>query len=183
MSITTAAAHQGTHSLTTDSNMTALYHVELPANRVESGTAGVEFYLMAQTPGQANFGVLIGQNPGSSGAITPAFGIFFDPSDSIKCMVFNTWPEIRSFTALAPVQADKWYKCGVEVNFTDSTVSFYLDDVPMHTESVAGMMADQSLMGIDRVLVFRDQLQVLPATTAVEGTKPYYVDDIVLYKK
>jgi len=176
MRITTDTAHNGTHSLTTDSNMTALYHIE--ADRVESGISGVEFYMMAHSLDSINFGVEIGQNPGSSGAVSPAFGIFFDPSDSIKCMVYNTWPDVNTQIMMEAIQADHWYKCKVEVNMTDSTVSFYLDDALKHTESIATI----GLMGIDRLLVFRG-LYGKDYSSSSEGTKPYYIDDITLYKK
>jgi hypothetical protein len=177
MRITTDAAHTGTHSLTTDSNMTALYHTD--TNRVESGTAGVQFYMMAQSLGEINFGLEIGQNPGSSGAVTPAFGIFFDPSDSIKCTIFNTWPAVNTQTMIAPIQAGHWYKCKIEVNMTDSTASYYLDDTLKHTELIATSIG---LMGIDRVLVFRG-MYGNNFSSSSEGTKPYYIDDIVWYKK
>jgi hypothetical protein len=179
MRVTTDAARTGgIHSLTTDSNMTALYHVEPPDNRVESGTAGVEFYMMAQTPDSINFGVEIGQNPGSSGAVSPAFGMFFDPADSIKCIIFCSWPMVDTQVMIEAVQADRWYKCKVEVNMTDSTASFYLDDVLRHTESIASI----GLMGIDRLLVFRGPYGKNGSPSS-EGMKAYYVDDITLYKK
>jgi hypothetical protein len=82
MRTTTDAAHTGTHALTTDSNNTALLFSLLPADRIESGIAGVQFYIMAKELGQANFTVEIGANAGSSGGVQPAFGIGFDPSDS-----------------------------------------------------------------------------------------------------
>jgi len=176
MRITTDAAHTGTHSLTTDSNITALYHTD--TNRVESGTSGVEFYMKAQSLGEINFGLEIGQNPGSSGAVTPAFGIFFDPSDSIKCTIFNTWPAVDTQTMVAAIQAGHWYKCKIEVNMTDSTASFYLDDAAVHTEKLSTAYPQ----GIDRVLVFRG-LYGKNFSSSSEGTKPYYIDDITWYKK
>jgi hypothetical protein len=178
MRITTDAARTETHSLTTDSNMTALIHKEIAENRVESGTAGVEFYMMAGSLEQANFGVEIGQNPGSSGAVSPAFGIFFDPSDSIKCIIYCSFPSVDTQTMIAPIQADHWYKCKVEVNMTNSTASFYLDDSLKHTEQIDSL----GLMGVDVVLVYRG-LYGKNYSSSSEGVKPYYVDDITFYSK
>lgn len=180
MRVTTDAAHQGTHSLTTDSNMTALYHVE--NDRKETGTVGVEFYMMAKAKNQVNFGVEIGQNPGSSGAVSPAFGIFFDPSDSIKCIFFTTWPANDVQKMIAPIQPDHWYKCRVEVNFETKTATYYIDDALVHTQTYTD---DIGLMGIDRVLVLRGKYgnPLSTPSMSAEGTKPYYVDDIAFYTK
>ncbi|MBN1128609.1 MAG: hypothetical protein JXA71_06465 [Chitinispirillaceae bacterium] len=181
MRISTEAAHQGTHSLTTDSNMTALYHVE--NNREETGTVGVEFYMKAKTAGKINFGVEIGQNPGSSGMVSPAFGIFFDPSDSIKCIFYTTWPANDVQKMVAPIQPDHWYKCRVELEFASSTVTYYIDDALVHTQTYPTTGSeDIGLMGIDRVLVYRGKYGYPPSESS-EGTKPYFVDDIVFYKK
>jgi hypothetical protein len=179
MRITTEAAHNGTHSVTTDSNMTALYHVE--KEREETGTVGLEFYMKAKAKGGINFGVEIGQNPGSSGAVSPTFGIFFDPSDSIKCIFFTTWPANDVQVMVAAIEPDHWYKCRVEVNLDDSTASYYIDDALKHTQKFS---ADIGLMGIDRVLVLRGKYgnPLSTPSTSAEGTKPYYVDDIAFYK-
>jgi hypothetical protein len=176
MRITTDYAHGGTHSLTTDSNLTALYHTE--ADRVETGTVGVEFYMMAHSlDSSINFGVEIGQNPGSSGKVSPSFGIYFDPSDSIKYTLYQSFnPGIDIQTMFAPIQVDRWYKCKVEVNMKDSIVSYYVDDTLVHTDQTPS-----GLMGIDRLLVIRGMYgYLLPSS---EGIQPYYVDDITFYKK
>lgn len=175
MAISTDAAHSGTKAATTDSNMTGLYHQEL--DRVESGIAGAEFYMKAQTPSGINFGLLVGQNPGSSGAVSPSFGIFFDPADSIKCTVYNTFPELDVQTMVAPIIADHWYKCKVEVNMDDSLVSYYLDDVMVHSAKTPA-----ALYGIDRLLALRGKWGKDFAESA-EGKKPYYIDDVTFYKK
>jgi hypothetical protein len=160
--------------------MTALYHVE--NDRKETGTVGVEFYLMASALGKANFGVQIGQNPGSSGAVSPAFGIYFDPSDSIKCIFFSTWPANDVQTTIAPIQPGKWYKCKVEVNFESATATYYIDDALVHTETYPGIGGDGDigLMGIDRVLVYRGRYGKIPLDSE-DGMKSYYVDDITFY--
>jgi hypothetical protein len=176
--ITTEAAHTGTHSITSDSNRTALLFIDTP--RVETGTVGVQFYIMAKVAGQSNFTVEIGQNAGSSGGLAEAFGIGFDPSDSIKCTFFDTYYSMNNGhndSLLAPIQIDHWYKCAVEVNFTDSTIAYYLEDALVRT-----LPLPTSVMGIDRLLVFRGNWGMHDAPS-VEGTKQYYADDIVLYKR
>ncbi|MBN1760594.1 MAG: hypothetical protein JW863_19860 [Chitinispirillaceae bacterium] len=175
MRITSDAAHGGNSSLTTDSNMTALYHRE--GERFETGTVGVEFYLMATATGKANFGVRMGQNPGSSGAVSPSFGIEFDPSDSIKCIFFTTWPANDIQTTIAPIQPGKWYKCQVEINCEDSTATYYIDDKKVHTQTYT---EDIGFYGIDQLLVFRGKYGKIPLDSE-EGAKPYYVDDITFY--
>jgi hypothetical protein len=189
MRVTTDAAHSGTHSLTTDSSMTALDYREPSDSTVEKGIVGVEFYMMAKTLSQINFGAELGKDPGSSGAVTPAFGIFFDPSDSIKCTAFaNSWPySVDSQTMVAKIQAGHWYKCKVEFNFSDSTVIYDIDDVPVLTNKLAKSNLDTVLvnafpMGINRLLIFRGT-QGRYNSTSSEGAKPYYIDDITFYKK
>jgi hypothetical protein len=77
-----------------------------------------------------------------------------------------------------PILADHWYKCKVEVNMTDTTARFYLDDSLRHSERIDTV----GLYGIDRLLVFRG-LYGKDYSSSSEGTKPYYIDDITLYKK
>jgi hypothetical protein len=176
--ITTEAAHTGKYSITSDSNRTALLYIDTP--RVETGIVGAEFYIMAKAAGQSNFTVEIGQNAGSSGGLAEAFGIGFDPSDSIKCTFYDTYYSMNNGhndSLLAPIQIDHWYKCAVEVNFTDSTIAYYLDGASVRT-----LPLPTSVMGIDRLLVFRGNFGMNYAPSA-EGPKQYYADDIVLYTK
>jgi len=183
MRTTTDAAHTGTHSLTTDSNNTALLFTILPStNRIESGIAGVQFYIMAKALGQANFTVEIGANAGSSGGVQPAFGMGFDPSDSIKCTYYEmNYPYNNGYgdSLLCPFELDRWYKCVVEANFSDSTITYYLDDVLVRTFPLDVART----MGIDKLLVFRGFYAGMNATPSQEGPKQYYADDIVFYKK
>jgi hypothetical protein len=87
MKITTDAAHTGTHSLTSDSCRTALLYKLSP--RLETGIAGVEYFIMAKAKGKANFVVEIGQDAGSSGGLFKAFGMGFDPTDFLKCIYYD----------------------------------------------------------------------------------------------
>jgi hypothetical protein len=176
MRITTAAFHTGTHSITSDSNRSALQY-ELKT-QIIAGTVGIQFYIMASAVGQTNFTVEFGQNAGSSGGLGKAFGIGFDKSDSIKTVYYDTYlglsPEFDS--TIAPIQPGHWYKCAVEVNLdaaaSPTAITWYIDGAKIQTRP----LPTQELYGIDRLLVFR-------GIGGAEGPKPYYADDIVLYTK
>jgi hypothetical protein len=172
MRITTDAAHSGTHSVTSDSNRTALEYDLVPS--IISGIVGVQFYIMAKSSGQTNFTVQIGKNAGSSGGLGKQFGLGFDKSDFVKCVLYNMddfTPQQDSL--LAPIQFNHWYKCVVEINFVTNMVTYYLDDAVVKSMSFPALA---TMYGIDRLLVFR-------GTDGADGPKPYYADDIVLYKK
>jgi hypothetical protein len=178
MRITTDAAHTGARSLTSDSNRTALVYETPPKARIETGIAGAEFYIMAKAAGQINFTVEIGQYKGSSGGLGKAFGFGFDRTDSLKCTYFNDHVG-QNDSMLSSIQLNHWYKCVVEVDFIDTTVTYYLDDAKVRALPLPTL--DQEMMGIDRFLVFRGMgLVDLPNA---EGPKPYFADDIVFYKK
>ena len=177
MRSTMAAAHSGTHSITTDSNWTALeYNV---FSRIETGIVGVEFYIRANAAGQTNFTVEIGQYAGSSGGLAKAFGLGFDRNDSVKYTYYNGFTGQHSDSMISPIRFNNWYKCAVEVDFTAWTVTYYLDDAKVRTKPLPALA--EEMYGIDRVLVFRGMgLVDLPNA---EGPKPYFADDIVFYKK
>ncbi len=171
MRITTDAAHGGTHSITSDSNQTALvYNI---ANRVETGTAGIQFYIMAKAAGEINFSVVIGQNAGSSGGLGKQFGIGFDSTGFIKTVTYDMFSG-ESDSMISPIQFNHWYKCVVEFNWTDSTITYNIDGVQVRSTG----LPTQDMMGIDRLLVFRGV-----SGSNSEGPKQYYADDIVLYTK
>lgn len=182
MQITTDAAHGGTHSITGDSNQTALLYALSSETRVEGGIAGVQFYIMAKALGQANFTVEIGKNAGSSGGLGKAFGIGFDPNDSIKCKYYDMLGnEAVSDSMVAPIQLNHWYKCGVEVDFTAKTVTYSIDET-----TIIKALPSSDMAHIDRLLVFRGARVDRPnygSTDCKQGLQQYYADDIVFYKK
>lgn len=177
MRITADAAHNGKNSLTSDSSMTALYFKH--DDGVWNGIAGLEFYMKAASPGQINFGVEVAMYPGSSGRVWPSFGIYFDPTDSIKCTMFAAWPPVDRQTMIAPVQANHWYTCKVEVDLENSSAFYYIDGKLVHTEQFT---YEIGLMCIDVVLAFRGMFGKDDATSS-EGAKSYYVDDISFYHR
>ena len=184
MRITTAAAHTGTHSITSDSNRTALvYKVIPPLEPTDAAAvhyiAGVQFYIMASALGQCNFSVQFGQDNGSSGGLGKGFGIGFDQSDSIKTMLYDTWGGLspESDSMLAPIQLNHWYKCNIEIDLgTTWTATWKIDDVVVKSKP----LPTQEMSRIDRVLVFRG---AEAGNMGTEGAKLCYADDILLYKK
>jgi hypothetical protein len=181
MRITDEAAHTGTHSITSDSNRTALQAYIAP--QLYTGVVGVQFYIMAKAPVQTNFTVEIGQNNGSSGGLGKAFGIGFDMTDSVKCSYYDSWTGHKD-TMIAPIELNKWYKCNVEVDMdaVPGTISYYLDDILVRTLP----LPTGEWYGIDRLLVFRglgDYTQDGSLIPSADGVAQYYADDIVVYKK
>jgi hypothetical protein len=135
---------------------------------------GIQFYIMAKSSGQTNFTVQIGKNAGSSGGLGKEFGLGFDKSDYVKCVFYN----LDDFTPqqdslLAPIQFNHWYKCVVEINFATNMVTYYLDDVLVKSMNFPALA---TMYGIDRLLAFR-------GLEGADGPKPYYADDIAVYKK
>jgi hypothetical protein len=171
MRTTADAAHAGTFSLTSDSNRTALIHDISP--RIETGIAGLQFYIMAKAAGHTNFTVQFGQNAGSSGGLGKAFGLGFDKSDSVKVGYYDLWDmNPQSDSMLAPIRYNRWYKCAVEVDFTAQKITWKLDDAVVKTQS----LPTSDMNGFDEILVLRGM-------DGADGPKPYYADDIVLYTR
>jgi len=72
MRITTDAAHSGTHSVTSDSNRTALEYDLVPSIIRESWASNFTSWPIIRT---TNFTVQIGKNAGSSGGLGKQFGL------------------------------------------------------------------------------------------------------------
>jgi hypothetical protein len=169
MRITTDAFHTGTHSITSDSNRSALVF-NLP-DRAEDSVVCAQFYFMTKAAGHINFTVEIGQNAGSSGGLGKAFGLGFDSTNNVKSTYWDMFTG-QNDTMLGAIQPNKWYKGLVEFNWNTSTITYYLDDAVVRTVP----FPTSDMMGIDRLLVFR-------GINGVDGPKQYYIDDIILYKK
>jgi hypothetical protein len=179
-----ALAHTGTHSITSDSNRTAIVYKVIPPLESADPAAvhyivGVQFYIMAAAKEQANFSVQFGQDNGSSGGLGKGFGIGFDKSDSIKTMLYDTWGGLtpESDSMLGPIQVNHWYKCNIELDLgTTWTATWMLDGEVVKTRP----LPTQEMSRVDRVLVFRGAED---GNMGAEGVKQCYADDIVLYKK
>lgn len=181
MRISSDASHTGKYSITADSNRTALLYKIEP--RIETGVVGVQFYIMAKEEGDINFTVEMGKNAGSSGGLGKAFGIGFDPNDSIKCKVFDMLGDTTvADSMIGPIERNHWYKCVVEIDFEAKTVVYYIDDVRVRKYPLP--VSDMGF--IDRLLVFRGMGVERPGYLIIncqEGAKQYFADDIVLYTK
>ena len=174
MRLTTDTAHTGTHSITSDSNRTALEYDVF--SRIESGIVGVEFFILAKSAGQTNFTISIGQNAGSTGGLGKEFGLGFDQTDSVKCVFFDDRGVGENDAMISPIQLNHWYKCNVEVDFTSQKITYYLDNAKVRTLP----FPTQEMYGIDRLLVFRG---FGLNGEGAEGPKSYFADDITLYTK
>ena len=177
MRITSQATYSGIYSLTTDSNRTALLYKISP--RFDSGICGVQFFLMAKAKGQINFTLELGQNGGSSGGLSQAFGIGFDVRDSIKSTNYDFFTG-RTDKMWGAIQPDYWYKCNVEIDFTTKKAAYYIDNQKVDE----GNLPTAEMYGIDRLLIFRGEMTLDErGISCSEGPKPCYIDNIVLYKK
>lgn len=182
MRVTDEVSHSGKYCATTDSNRTALlYKIEPRLESSVCSVCGVEFYIMSKGAGQINFTVELGQNAGSSGGLGKAFGVGFDVRDSIKSTSYDPNGNGRVDKMTGTITPNKWYKCKVEINFKDSTANYYIDENKVDQHK----LPKTEMYGIDRMLVYRGKYggsNDYPIECS-EGSKKYFVDDIVLYKK
>ena len=169
MSISTKYARSGKGSLTSDSNNTSIQRTMDPA--ITDSIAGLQFYLMATSAAQTNFIAAICLPGSSSNGLFTIFGMGIDKSDSLK-YVYEKAPndianESKTFAAL---KFFKWYKCKIEYNYSDTTLTYYVDD------AVVGTRNAPSPMSLQRFVVMRDGL-------GAQGPAGYYIDDVTIYKR
>jgi hypothetical protein len=172
MRITSDVAHTGTYSLTSDANRTALVYNF--SKKLQDSIVGLQCYIMAKELGNTNFTVQLGQDAGSSGGLAKKFGFGFSPDNSVITIFYDDYSGIDN-TAVQTILLNHWYKCVVEVDFTTKVISYYLDDQLVHTATLPTM----GMYGIDKLLAIRG----FEPTLGQDGTKKYYIDDIVLYRK
>ena len=169
MSVSTNYAHSGTHSLTSDSNNTGIR--KSLDDPISDSIAGLEFYLMAKKAERTNFVAVIARSGSSANGLYTILGMGIDKSDSLKYIYEyqpdDTSNEHKNFAAL---EYDKWYKCNIEYDFNDSTVTYFLDGRIVHTRSTPNLIALTSFV------IMRDSL-------GSPGPKDYYVDDVTIYKR
>ena len=173
-----AVVHSGTHSITSDSSANAL--ACSPHEIVDSGIAHLEFWLYAQSLGEANFTVQFGENaPQASGGLGKSFGIGFGRNDSLKCTYFDfTDSSPYRDSSIAPILLGHWYKCTIEVDFNAKTISYFIDDQQVRTLT----LLVENLYGIDRILAFRG-VDARDPNDHPSGPKEYYLDDLVYCRK
>ena len=175
LTISSAAAHSGTKSITSDSSRCGILASFSPT-KLNSGIVGLEYYIMASVLSQSDFAALIVESGGSSDAGLHQYGFGFDSTDSIKTYDYDFFDTAQQNKNVSKIQANHWYKCVVEVDFkTTNAITYYLDDVLVRT---VPMPNSNSFDGLDWLYVLRQN-----TGTGRQSPKPYYVDDIKVYKK
>lgn len=170
MSISTNAAHSGSSSLTSDSNNTGIRKSLNDA--IYDSIAGLEFYLMAKKAEHINFFAAIARPGSSVNGLFTIMGIGIDKSDSLQ-YIYENEPgdtvnnEHKNFAAIV---FNKWYKCNIEYDFSNTTLSYYVDGSVVYTKSAPNPMSLQMFVTI------RD-------SSGVQGAKEYYIDDVTVYKR
>jgi hypothetical protein len=169
MSISTQHPKTGSGSLTSDSNNTGIKKLLEPS--INDSIAGLQFYLMATQTSHTNFIAALCKPGSSANGLFAIYGMGIDQSDSLK-YVFENAPgdiinEHKNFAALT---LDKWYKCKIEYNYTDTTLTYFLDNDTIYTRTAPNPMTLQIFV------VMRDGL-------GAQGPSGYYIDDVTIYKR
>jgi hypothetical protein len=176
MSVSSAVAHSGVYSLTSDSNNTGVR--KWLDNPISDSIAGMEFYLMAKTSGHIDFHAAIVTMGTSAGMLNNGFsavlGMGVDMSDSLW-YTFQKYDNPQADSDLVhknfeALEFNKWYKCAVEYDFTAQALTYYLNNTAVYTRSAPGIKK------LDMFITERDSL-------GSTGPKEYYIDDITIYKR
>lgn len=189
LSISSEAAHGGSNSAKADPGSALWLSLsdfkdssmidDIYVTQVKGKTYGIlEFYLMATSPSQADFGVFIGKDAGSSGGIATSVGFGFNESDSIET-AYKNGPNAGFFslydkTTVGPITPGTWHKCVVKLNFTTKQMEWYLDDALVRGPEPFN---EDFSFGVDRLVIICDYDVFVPS----EVVKPYYVDDLTFY--
>jgi hypothetical protein len=169
MSLSKQCAHSGTGSLTSDSNNTSIKRSIDPY--IQDSIAGLQFYLMATKAAHTNFLVAICKPGSSANGLFTIIGMGIDKSDSLKYFYQET-PDPAGITSenFAALTLNKWYECKIEYDFTDTTLTYYVDDALVCQRPASNPMALQTFV------VMRDNL-------GAQGASGYYLDDVCIYKR
>jgi hypothetical protein len=160
-------------SLTSDMNSTAgaLFFTE-----VFDSTLVAEFFLRADSLCHTNFIAFLGKDRGSAKNTTFHIGMGFDMSDSVKYVWGDSIGAGTGYSVnVASIQLGHWYKCSVEFTYADTSATWYLDDVQIgheHLQITGGMVA----IGNNFFAAYRDG-------QGADGSVPYYLSDLTIYKK
>jgi hypothetical protein len=169
MSISTQHAHSGKSSLTSDSNNTGIKKGISPS--IDDSIAGLQFYLMATKLAHTNFLAAICKPGSSANGLFTIIGMGIDKSDSLKYVYENAPGDpINEHKNFAALTLNKWYKCKIEYDYSDTTLTYFLDDATVYTRTAPSPMTLQTFV------VMRDSL-------GAQGPSGYYVDDIIVYKR
>jgi hypothetical protein len=169
MSLSKQFAHSGKGSLTSDSNNTSIKCLIEPS--IDDSIAGLQFYLMATKKSHTNFLVALCKPGSSANGLFTTMGMGIDKSDSLNCYYQDT-PDSTSITSKnsADMILNKWYKCNVEYDYSDTTITYSVDDAVVFKKPAPNPMT------LKTFVVMRDDL-------GAQGTSGYYLDDIAIYKR
>jgi hypothetical protein len=169
MSIATQHARSGKGSLTSDSNNTSIKRMISPS--IDDSIAGLQFYLMATKPAHTDFFAALCKPGSSANGLYTIIGMGIDTSDSLK-YIYENMPgdPINEYKKFAAFTLNKWYKCKIEYNYSDTTLTYFLDNDTVYTRTAPSPMTLQIF------IVMRDGL-------GAQGTSGYHIDDVAIYKR
>jgi hypothetical protein len=169
MSISTQHAHSGKSSLTSDSNNTGIKRGISPS--IDDSIAGLQFYLMATKTAHTNFFAAICRPGSSADGLITKFGMGIDKSDSLNYICYDYLNGINEYKNFAPLTLNKWYKCKIEYDYTDTTLTYFLDNDTIYTRTTPS-----TLTPFQTFVAIRDGL-------GAQGPSGYYIDDVTIYKR
>jgi hypothetical protein len=169
MSIATQHAHSGNGSLASDSNNTGIKRMISPS--IDDSIAGLQFYLMATKLAHTNFFAAICKPGSSANGLFTIIGMGIDKSDSLK-YIYENMPgdPINEHVNFAALTLNKWYQCKIEYDYSDTTLTYFLDNDIVYTRTAPSPMTLQIFVAM------RDDL-------GAQGTSGYYIDDVAIYKR
>jgi hypothetical protein len=169
MSISTQHAHSGKSSLTSDSNNTSIKRNFSPS--IDDSIAGLQFYLMATAAAHTNFFAALCKPGSSADGLITKYGMGIDKSDSLKYICYDYLSGINEYINFALLTLNKWYKCKIEYNYADTTLTYFLDNDTIYTRTTPS-----TLTPFQTFVVIRDGL-------GAQGPSGYYIDDVTIYKR
>jgi hypothetical protein len=169
MSISTQHAHSGNGSLTSDSNNTSIKRGI--GQSIDDSIAGLQFYLMATAAAHTNFFAALCKPGSSADGLITKYGMGIDKSDSLNYICYDYLGGINEYKNFAPLALNKWYKCKIEYDYTDTTLTFFLDNDTIYTRTTPS-----TLTPFQTFVAIRDGL-------GAQGPSGYYIDDVTIYKR
>jgi len=170
MSISTQQARFGKGSLTSDSNNTGIKR--LFDEPIQDSIAGLQFYLKATKAAQTNLLVAMGKTGSSATGLFTIIGMGIDKSGSLQCVYEENPfdPAVQERRNVTTLTLNKWYKCKVEYNYDDTTLTYSVDDAIVYQRGAPSPMTLQIFFAM------RDSL-------GAQGPSGYYVDNVSIYKR
>lgn len=169
MSISSDYAKSGKSSLTSESNNSSIKVRVDPS--IDDSIAGLQFYLLATKASHTNFYAALCKPGSSRTGLVTFFGIGIDKSDSLNYIYEDLLNgEVKEHKNFAALQLNKWYKCKVEYDYTNTALTYFVDDAIVSKKTVPNPMTLQVFVAI------RDSL-------GANGPSGYYLDDVKVYKR